>query len=405
MSTHNREEQKRQANEFRKAGKLNEALALYRVLSAEACDKYDGAGLLHCLRKLELYDEALPLADELIKKYPDYPWCKTEVTWTYIKGGLDKLSDDAPLGSVISLATRIMSLNPEILAAKTTVYKVLRSAKAANAWPTINEWIVKLDPAALSKEPLQIGDSGKRGWSDQAQWYNYRIKGLIEDGKMDDAIALVDKVIIDFPQQRRFFLRLKALAYYTAKNLPEAEKIYREICGGFKTDWWLLHAYAKVVRDKGQAEQALVLMYRAANSHSKYEAMVKLFADIGFLCKKLGKNDEARAHLCLSKMIREENKWSVDSSLVAAIEELNGLMHNIPAPSTVRDAIKLCRRAWDSVIKKDSNISSAKPVKSRKALLGRICLGKDDRPYCFITADGSSESFFCFKKDLPKGAK
>ncbi|GAG59394.1 unnamed protein product [marine sediment metagenome] len=65
-------EQKRKANELRKAGNCKEALLLYRNLWKETGDKFDGAGFLHCLRKLELFDEAIVLADELIVKYPNF---------------------------------------------------------------------------------------------------------------------------------------------------------------------------------------------------------------------------------------------------------------------------------------------------------------------------------------------
>ena len=53
----NMTEQKQKANELRKAGKIKEALPLYRNLYKETEDEYEGAGLLQCLRKLELFDE------------------------------------------------------------------------------------------------------------------------------------------------------------------------------------------------------------------------------------------------------------------------------------------------------------------------------------------------------------
>ena len=59
-------EQKQKANGLRKAGDFEEALPLYRDLWEKTADKFDGAGLLHCLRKLELFEEALIFADELI---------------------------------------------------------------------------------------------------------------------------------------------------------------------------------------------------------------------------------------------------------------------------------------------------------------------------------------------------
>ena len=118
-------EQKQKANKFRKAGNFEEALRLYRNLLKETGDKFDGAGLLHCLRKLELFNEAIILIDELIVKYPDFDWCRNEVIWTYILGRLDKINEEEPLERVVEIAKRIMSLNPDGSAAKLTVFKVL----------------------------------------------------------------------------------------------------------------------------------------------------------------------------------------------------------------------------------------------------------------------------------------
>ena len=158
-------EQKQEANELRKAGNFEEALILYRNLWKETGDKFDGTGLLHCLRKLELFDEAIILTDELIVKYPDFDWCRNEVIWTYIQGRLDKINEEESLERVVEIAKRIMSLNPTGLGAKLTVFKVLKSAKASNDWETVNEWVVQIDPNSLSTKPM-TDSSGRKGWSD-----------------------------------------------------------------------------------------------------------------------------------------------------------------------------------------------------------------------------------------------
>lgn len=396
-----KEQLKKCANDLRKTGAVKEALELYKQLWSETGDKFHGAGLLHCLRKLNLFNEAIPLADELVKKFLDFNWCKNEIVWTYIKGELDKLSDNEPLNKVLAIAEKTMGCKPEEIAAKTVVFKVLKYAKAANNWGIVNEWIVKIKPESLSKEPMVIDSAGKRGWSERAQWYNLRIKGLIEDNKTEEAIKINNEVIDQFPNQRKYFLRLKALALYRANDLPEAEEIYRGICGGFKAEWWLLHAYAKVVRDKGQSDDALKLMYRAANSHSKLETMVKLFADIGFLCKKMGKNVEARDHLILSKLIREKNGWLVDNVMQSAIQDLNMIVGNT-ASMSASEAVKICRAHWISLLgnKHCQKNSNRDHKEAGKRLTGKVSLGKADRPFCFILGE-NKESFFCFKSSLP----
>ena len=198
----NLEEEKQEANKLRKIGAFKEVLSLYRNLWEKTGDKFDGAGLLHCLRKLELFDEALSFADVLIAKYLDFKWCRNEVIWTLISGKLYKFRETEPIENVIQTAKEIMNLNPDDIAAKTIVFKVLRLAKASNDWKTVNEWVVKISPDSLSTEPM-TDSSGRKGWSDQSLWYNYHINGLIKNGKnsdLNDAITLVDEIEERFPR-------------------------------------------------------------------------------------------------------------------------------------------------------------------------------------------------------------
>ncbi len=158
-------EQKQKAIGFRKTGNFKEALPLYRNLYKKTGDEFDGAGLLHCLRKLELFDEAIIFADELIAKYPDFDWCRNEVVWTFIQGASNKLGEEESLEKVIEAANKIMSFHPTGLARKLTVFKVLKSAKSSNHWEIVNEWVIKIAPDSLSAKPM-TDDSGREGWSD-----------------------------------------------------------------------------------------------------------------------------------------------------------------------------------------------------------------------------------------------
>lgn len=397
----NPSERKQKANKFRRAGDFKEALTLYRSLWEETGDGYDGAGLLHCLRKLELFDDAIVLARVLIDKYPDFGWCRREVIWTLISGTLYKLEDTEPLEKVVQTAQEIMDLNPDGLGKKMVVFKVLKSAKSSNHWEIVNKWVVNIDPTSLSTEPM-TDISGREGWSDQSLWYNYRINGLIRKGYPKEAIVLVNEILEHFPKQRKFFLRLKALANHRLGDLPESEKIYQELCNRYKPDWWILHEYAKVVRETGRSENALKLMYQAASNHPKLESMVSLFVDIGMLCKEMEQNEEARAHLVLCKYIRNEKGWSVPESITDTINELDKIIGNKDQPSSLKEALSLCRTKWNKLLGKDNNSKELlhKKRKVKKGVVGKVSLGQSDRPFCFINSR-NEQSFFCHKSDLP----
>jgi len=135
---------------------------------------------------MKIFDEAILLADELLGKYFDFDWAHNEIIWTYIQGKLNRLNDDTPIQILIAEADHIMSLNPKDLPLKTIVFKVLKAARALNNWKIVNEWITKIDLTSLSAVPTSL-ESGKEGWSEQSQWYNYRIQGLI---KLSESIRL-----------------------------------------------------------------------------------------------------------------------------------------------------------------------------------------------------------------------
>ena len=394
-------DQQQKAKGLRKARNFKEALLLYRNLWEETGDKFDGAGLLQCLRKLELFDEAIVLADELIVKYPDFEWCRNEVIWAYIQGVLNKLGEEESLERVVETANKIMSLNPTGLAAKLTVFKVLKSAKSSNHWEAVNEWVVKIAPDSLSTKPM-TDDSGREGWSDQSLWYNYRINGLIEKGDVKEAISIVDEILERFSKQRKFFLRLKALANHVLGNLSESERIYQDLCSGYKSDWWMIHEYARVVRDIGRREDALKLMYQAASGHSKLESMVSLFKDIGILCKELGRYEEARAHLVLCKYVRNEKGWTVPEPIINTVDDLNKIIGNNKEPSSLKEALSICRTEWSKLLGKENDLKDVlyKKRKVKKGLIGKVSLGRSDHPFCFIIAK-DEQSFFCYKSDLP----
>ncbi len=128
------EELHQEANKLRQEKKFAEALYLYEKIWPVTGDQYDGAGLLCCLRKLRKYDKAISLAIELTEKFPDFQWGKNEAIWTLISGRLNRLDDNASLGEVLEIASDIMQLNPEDLASKISVFKVLKAAKAEGKW-------------------------------------------------------------------------------------------------------------------------------------------------------------------------------------------------------------------------------------------------------------------------------
>lgn len=396
------QEQKRQANELRKSGKVEEALPLYEQLWEASNDEYDGAGYLHCLRKTKQYSKAIPLASELIERYPAFNWIRIEAIWTYISGQLLPL-DDKQTKDKQEIAQKIIALNPDDIPLKTVVFNMLKSAKTTKNWDIFTNWIDRINPTKLKKEPQMI--NGKEGWSDQALWYYYKSMAIIHSGNYEGAIPFIDKAMESFPKQSKYFLICQAHAYAKLNHFKEAEQCYQTLSRGRNPDWWIYSKYANIIIAsgmEGRENEVLQKMCLGASKCYKRELGVTLFKDLGFFLQQNNQLEEARNHLLLAKYTRDSNDWHVEEDIVEAIEELDEILGDDNRPNTVQEAYKNCKQFWGQFSEDEGSRSSNHSRRNvRKDLQGTVYLGNPDRSYCFInTYDG--ESFFCSKMDLPE---
>lgn len=130
----NRFEMSREANELRRNGEFERALVIYRELSKDESDPYAAAGLLQCLRKLRLFDEALQLCTKTTQKHMELDWYRNEVIWTLIQGKLKTLDESTAVEEVASVAESILALEPKDAATKWRImHQVLRPRNHAKS--------------------------------------------------------------------------------------------------------------------------------------------------------------------------------------------------------------------------------------------------------------------------------
>lgn len=180
--TSSRFEMSKVANDLRKKGEFEKALPLYRELSKDDSDSYSAAGLLHCLRKLHLFNEALPLCNPANQRHLALDWYRNEVIWALIQGKLNRTNEKTSLREVESIADSILMLEPEESTAKwAIVRRVLKAAKSRKRWDVVSRWIERIRPEGLSMVPMK-DNTGRDGWSDQALWHYLKIRSMVEVG-------------------------------------------------------------------------------------------------------------------------------------------------------------------------------------------------------------------------------
>jgi tetratricopeptide (TPR) repeat protein len=387
------------AKELRKAGQYDQAIALYKPIWEEKKDLFDGAGLLYCYRKNIDYSEAISVADYISRKYKDIEkrkeneWPRNEAVWVYIYGVLNKYDEKVKISDVGVMLEKILKLEPQPKDKNKAILKALKLAKDADEWVFVDKFAQLIDSLTLDKKPMILID-GREGWSQYATWLNYRIQGLLENNNLDGAINILEKEDLkQFPKQKRHFLHLKGKSYHRKGLNVEASEIYKEISSGQKPDCWILHEFALVKKALAFREEALSMLYQAANLGNDLKFMVNIFCDIGDICVELSKDEIARAHYVLSKYIRIDQGWRVSETLSNKISTVNKKIGAEKEPKSFQEALNMCKQEWQTV--------KADAV-SEKAITGSVAGITNERPYCFINGD-DKRVFFCFKTDLPKG--
>ncbi|PWW26626.1 hypothetical protein DFO73_110200 [Cytobacillus oceanisediminis] len=388
-------QQKEQANELRKNGLLEEALPLYQTLWESAQDKFNGAGLLHCLRKLRRFEEALPLAKELEKIHIGFDWCRREIIWTYIGGYLNRLTEKDTMGKTLNIANHILTLQPDDLAMQKVVFAVLKKAKQLKKMDIACEWVDKITPENIDSTPIKT-ERGDTGWSYQTIWYLHKIRCLIHQNLFKDAIDMVDFVLQNPNEKEKYFKRLKATALLKQGDIDEAEAILQFLCKARRVEWWLLYDYAMLISEKGEKTVALDYMYKAASSEKRLEGILGLILDAAKLSKELKRMEESFFHFQLVKLIREKNGWSIQEEILKELQELS-TQHDFNSSVTFPEALKKCRSYWGANLTEPSR--SMEKKNKRTSLSGVVKLAKEGAPYCFIHCN--KESFYCLISDFP----
>lgn len=383
-------ENKLTANELRKKGDIESALPLYLDLWEKNQDKFAAAGLIFCYRKQKRFKEALNLAEEAYSRFSSFDWCRNEYIWTLIQGKLYTFPEDGQLFDLITLVEKILEAKPDEIAYKITIFKLLKSAKRHGNWDILNDWITKIDPKILDGYTDEAS-----GWTDKELWYYYRVNGLINTHKEDEALQMIENNKNDFYKQWRFFERLKAKANINLGNFGEAEASYKHLISSNK-DWWLYHEYAKLLLKQNKAEVALTNYITAAmKPPMKLELKVSLYSDIGDILLTMNQVDAASTHFLLSKAIREEQGWST-RDLDDKLEQLK--LDNKGKNLEIRILLNKCKVIWQSFTEVVKVLE--KNYTQTKNLKGKVIKLNTGKPFCFIKTK-DNQSYFCSKDDLP----
>jgi len=381
------------ANELRKEKKYKEALENYRQSWDVLKAAYTGAGLLHCLRKLEDFEHAVSFAERLINLFPKIDWVKIEVAWTLVSGPFKSVND---FNEALDIAEKIDRILSNSIIIKQIAFKLSKLADNQESWQKTIFWLKKVNLEDLSEDFIK-----NTKWSDKSQWkYNY-FKALLKVGQHEEVISNIDESINKYPQIKEYFLNLKAKSFKELEKYEDSAKIYEKLMT-LKKDWWIYKDYADLLLKMKDKDKALKMFYHAAIANKQIKTMVNIYYSIGKLCTELGKDKEALNHFVLCKLIREREGWTVPEYIESSIKLLSNSFPDIPNINSINQIVSNCREFWKNGRLNNSEFQKTKRKKVKK-FNGILSMGHQNQLYCFINTE--TESIICNKSILPSNIR
>jgi tetratricopeptide (TPR) repeat protein len=302
-----------------------------------------GAALLRCLRHQERHTEALPLADELNRLFPNSRVCRRQVLKAWLQGRFIRHDPDCPLEKLDACAKALLKSRLK-WAWPLVRLAVMEEAVRARQWDLVKTRATQSDPPQLreARRPERDG-----GLSPQASWYDCLVKMLLETGRAADALVLLHRMPEPPPPERDRFLQHKLDAYLMLDSPHDALAIYAEFSRRTPPPRWAFANAARLLRDLGQTRVAIILFCRALLHTGEPGQTGMIMIDLSDLMIRIGWTDLALKQLRIALRQFRDNGWTVPPRLYAlqAAAEANCIdpgrdyAHN---PNTARD----CLETW-----------------------------------------------------------
>jgi len=358
---------KQEADQLRQAKKFSHALPVYKQLwenHRTDCSEWEGWGYAYCLKKLEMYKDVLEISRAVYKMKPDfahnnnvYAWC---IYYTGIK--VDKVVDEEKFFKAANGIIKILEQedksqkmgNDFPCVYTLAVFKVLDylSDKAIYPADKILEWTGKLNPELLDIQPFSFTtDEGKQreNASPKERYYTMRSKALLEKEMYNECIELSDKalkILTQFHYDNDIWLKRNfALSKAGLKDYDIAIEQLKEILKR-KKEWFIQSDIAKILYTQKKYDEALQYSIDAALNIGEVGKKIKLYQLLASVLKVQGKLEEAKKHIELVYLVRQEHNWKIKDNLNSLLKSYNIDTTKLPTLNQLQNELK---QIWEKL--------------------------------------------------------
>jgi tetratricopeptide (TPR) repeat protein len=358
------------------------------------------SAFLACPRRLNRYNEALALADELNGLFPNSPACRRQVLKAWLHGRFFRHDPGCPLEQLIACAEPLLSPRRKWAWPLVTL-TVMEEAARARRWDLVKAWAAKSDPALLrgAQRPERDGEMNP-----QASWYDCLLKALRGTGRAAAALALLDRMPEPPPPVRDRFLRHRLYAYLSLDSPHDALAICAEFGRRQPPERWALVLGARLLSDLDEIRAAMVLLCRALLYTGTPGETGTIMIDLSDLMIRIGWTGIALKQLRLVLKQYRDHGWTVPPRLYAlqAAAEANCVdpgkdyAHD---PNTLRDCLEIWSREASRHIELRRDVNNTRRVQD--GLLGTLQL--QSAGWAVRMANGFMAA--CAPADVPRRAK
>ncbi len=403
----------KKAEEARRCGRFEEALALFTEEYEAAPSASIGWRRLFCLRRLGRLSEAEALGAALSSMYPDDAQIRGELAWLVHETVVKPAKEGGDHAAMLAGARRMAELEGSGTSFEVAAFAAIEATRSLSAWEEMLAWCDRLDPAALAGQPRVM--NGRRLPSRREMWWFARCRALFQLERYEECRRASLEAFKSFGH-RLDFSRWAALSLERMGNRDAAIEEMQALSRHRNAQWYFRQDLARMELAAGRPRDAWEHICQGARMHGEAKAKVNLFAVAAQVLETLGRKEQAGEHALLAALLRQSQNWHIP----AALEEL---LFRLPLPSPTPSLAALessCRAAWSGQDGGSgraagepapaTQITQAAPAGSHpgdgevlaEECRGTVLLKGEGAPFGFIRANDFDAPVFVLVKDLPE---